>query len=93
MSAPNTNLDKQKKRHKGPLAGMGAVVILAIVLLMGLLTYIAYQGNEPRDASDDPAATAPAVETTGSAPSETVPTETVPTNEGENAPPADGTSE
>lgn len=35
MSAPNTNIDKQQRRHKGPLIGMIVVVIFAL----GLFTY------------------------------------------------------
>ena len=53
MSPPDTNLDKQKKRHKAPLTGMWMVVIFAGVLLIALATWQAYTGNEPRDASDD----------------------------------------
>ncbi|QYX58180.1 hypothetical protein K1T73_07395 [Roseovarius sp. SCSIO 43702] len=52
MSAPDTNVKKQEKRHKGPLAGMLAVVIFAGVLLIALGAYIVYQGNEPRDAEE-----------------------------------------
>jgi len=52
MSAPDTNIKKQEKRHKGPLAGMVAVVIFAGVLLIGLVAYLVYQGNEPRDAEE-----------------------------------------
>ncbi len=32
MSAPDTNVDKQTKRHKGALAGIAAAVIFAFVI-------------------------------------------------------------
>ena len=34
MSAPNTNLDTQKRRHIGPILGMLAVVVFAVGLLV-----------------------------------------------------------
>ncbi len=37
MSAPDTNLKKQKRRHKGPLVGMTIAVLLALALLIGLV--------------------------------------------------------
>lgn len=61
MSAPDTNSEKQEKQHKGPLAGMAAVVIFAGVLLIALGAYVVYQGNEPRDA-DEAEIPAPAVD-------------------------------
>jgi len=51
MSAPDTNLEKQKKRHKGPLAGIAAVVAFALVLLAGWIAWEAYYGETPRDAT------------------------------------------
>ncbi len=33
MSAPQTNLEKQKRRHKGPLIGMAAVVLFGVGLI------------------------------------------------------------
>ncbi len=47
MSAPHTDLEKQKKRHKGPLAGMRAVVLGALALLALLAIYVVVTGNEP----------------------------------------------
>lgn len=44
MSAPNTNLEKQKDNHKGPLSGMRLVVIFAVVLLMALIGW-QFAGN------------------------------------------------
>jgi len=37
MSAPQTNIDKQKRRHRGPLIGMIAVVTFALTLLFFLM--------------------------------------------------------
>ncbi|MBJ6370010.1 hypothetical protein [Sedimentitalea arenosa] len=31
MSAPQTNIEKQERRHKGPLIGVGLAVVVAIV--------------------------------------------------------------
>ena len=53
MSPPDTDIEKQKKRHKTPLTGMWGVVIFAGILLIALATWQAYTGNEPRDAYDD----------------------------------------
>ena len=50
MSAPKTNIEKQKKRHKGPLFGIKGVMIFAAVLLAGLLIWLVYEGNEPRES-------------------------------------------
>lgn len=50
MSAPETNVEKQEKRHKPALIGMGAAVVWAGVLLVGLILWIVYQGNEPEGA-------------------------------------------
>lgn len=40
MSAPQTNIDRQKKRHRGPLLGIGAVVTFALALLLGLSVWL-----------------------------------------------------
>lgn len=37
MSAPDTNLKKQTRRHRGPLIGMALAVILAVAFLGWLL--------------------------------------------------------
>lgn len=50
MSAPKTDLDKQEKRHKGPLGGMAAVVVVALALLLGLLIWLSANGNTPEGA-------------------------------------------
>ncbi|KQI69494.1 hypothetical protein AN189_03565 [Loktanella sp. 3ANDIMAR09] len=50
MSAPKTDLDKQEKRHRGALTGIGTVVIFALLLLAGLLFLLSADGNEPEGA-------------------------------------------
>lgn len=39
MSAPKTNLEKQKKRHWGPLTGIVAVLLVVGVLFLAFLYY------------------------------------------------------
>lgn len=53
MSAPNTNLDKQKRRHWFPLIGMALVVIFGVIMIMFWL------GEEA--AQSDPASPPPTV--------------------------------
>ncbi len=50
MSAPKTDIEKQERRHKGPLIGMGLGVAFAALLLFAFITWLAYNGNEPEDA-------------------------------------------
>lgn len=47
MSAPDTNVEKQEKKHKVPLVGMVAVVGFALVLLLGLVFFVFADGEEP----------------------------------------------
>ncbi len=47
MTPPDSNLDKQKKRHRGPLWGIAAVLILVALLFFGYLTYIT--GADPEE--------------------------------------------
>jgi hypothetical protein len=46
MSAPDTDIEKQKRRHKAPLMGMKGVVILAVLLLAGFVFYTAVQTED-----------------------------------------------
>ncbi|MBY5987855.1 MULTISPECIES: hypothetical protein [Roseovarius] len=56
MSAPETNLETQKKRHIGPLGGMLLVVAFAAILF-GLF-YIFATSDDPTDeGASAPAAT------------------------------------
>lgn len=50
MSAPTTDLEKQEKRHRGPLTGIIAVVVFALALLLLLVAYVVYQGDSPEGA-------------------------------------------
>ena len=45
MSAPQTNLETEKRRHKGPIIGMIAVVVFALTLLMFLMLGTADEGQ------------------------------------------------
>lgn len=61
MSAPKTNLEKQKRRHWGPLLGIALALTVAALLFLWLLGYIADTGTpEPVPA--------PAVEDAGGIP-------------------------
>jgi hypothetical protein len=46
MSAPDTNLEKQKRWHAVPLIGMAAGVALAAILILGLITFLAAPAGE-----------------------------------------------
>ena len=61
MSAPHTDLEKQKKDHKAPLLGMRAVVLWAVILGVLLTIFIVVRGNAPADGEGlDEATSAPA---------------------------------
>lgn len=49
MSAPDTNIKRQEKEHRGPLFGMGFALLWSTVLLIGLVVWVVYAGNEPGD--------------------------------------------
>ena len=51
MSAPNTNVKKQERRHKTPLVGMAAMIGWAAALLIALIAYLVLTGNEPADGT------------------------------------------
>ena len=50
MSAPNTNIEKQAERHRGPLSGMAIGLMFAGILLLGLIGWTVYNGGEPSGA-------------------------------------------
>lgn len=54
MSASNTNLEKQAKRHRGPLFGIAMVLLFAGVLFAGFMIWTAYQSDNPN--AESPAA-------------------------------------
>lgn len=47
MSAPQTNIERQKRRHKGPLIGMIAAVVLALGLFFAFTIYTAQERQTP----------------------------------------------
>jgi cytoskeletal protein RodZ len=49
MSAPDTNVEKQKKQHKPALIGIRGAMLFALVLLLGLIGWVASQGQTPVD--------------------------------------------
>lgn len=51
MSAPKTNMETEKRRHRGPLIGMIAVVAFALSLLFFLLMGTADEGT-PVDSEE-----------------------------------------
>jgi hypothetical protein len=50
MSAPNTDLEKQAKQHRGPLRGMFAAVLFALVLLALLALFVFARGGDPGES-------------------------------------------
>lgn len=52
MSAPDTNMKKQERRHKGPLIGMAGVLIFAAVI-----GFIALSGGGDETLQTPPAET------------------------------------
>jgi len=51
MSAPDTNIKTQEKRHRGPLIGMAAGVAFAVILLTGLLVWLSANADPPEGAA------------------------------------------
>lgn len=52
MTPPDSNLDKQKKRHRGPLLGIAAVLVFVGLLFLGYMTYLV-----DTDTPEEPTAT------------------------------------
>ena len=50
MSAPETNIEKQARRHLGALGGIAAVGVFALVLLTGFYVLTAFDGQDPEGA-------------------------------------------
>lgn len=50
MSAPDGDLERQARHHRGPLRGMFAVVLFALVLLAILLFVVFNRGGAPEGA-------------------------------------------
>lgn len=51
MSAPNTNVEKQEKRHAGPLIGITAGLIFVGVILLGYIFFIATPAENSPDTT------------------------------------------
>lgn len=51
MSAPQTNIEKQQRRHRGPLVGMIAVVIAVGIGFVWWLGYEAAESDPPSSAA------------------------------------------
>ena len=49
MSAPNTDVEKQARRHRPSLLGIGAVVFFALLLLASLMIWLSDNGNVPEE--------------------------------------------
>ncbi|WP_118132424.1 hypothetical protein [Oceanicella sp. SM1341] len=47
MSAPDTNLERQKKQHRWPLIGMALAVLVGVGLIVVWFFELSYKGNEP----------------------------------------------
>ncbi|MGR3501839.1 hypothetical protein [Pseudaestuariivita sp.] len=65
MSASETNIEKQTKRHIGPLAGMALCATFVALLYLGYILLLAERGQEPREATEGAegaAVTAPVTE-------------------------------
>jgi NhaP-type Na+/H+ or K+/H+ antiporter len=54
MSAPNTNLEKQKRRHRGPLIGMALALVFVGALFLGYLFVLVDRAPAP-EAGEAPA--------------------------------------
>ena len=51
MTPPDANLDKQKRRHRGPLIGIGVVVVFAVALIAYWIAEEAFTAPGPEDAA------------------------------------------
>lgn len=60
MSAPQTNIEKQKRRHRGPLIGMALATIFGVAMIFFWLMHEASNGANPGTAPPAPEETAPA---------------------------------
>lgn len=53
MSAPQTNLEKQERRHWGPLTGIALGLAFVVVLFVGWLIWETANGQNPREATPE----------------------------------------
>lgn len=64
MSAPDTNVEKQAKRHKGPLLGIIAGIIVVGLMFLGLIFWVTAQSDDETTQSrliNDTVAAAPQI--------------------------------
>lgn len=56
MSAPRTNIEKQRRRHVGPLVGLTIILVAVSLLFFGYMAYHADTDEtpEPQIQTDDP---------------------------------------
>jgi len=47
MSAPDTDVEEEKRKHKPALIGLRGAMILGAALLVGLIVWVVAQGQEP----------------------------------------------
>jgi len=75
MSAPQTNIETQKRRHLGPLIGMVVVVLLALAALFFLMMKTSYEGTpvESQGGSIDGRTGLPTEDAVPTAPTEAIP--------------------
>ncbi len=69
MSAPQTNIEKQKRWHKGPLIGIALVTLFGVSMVFTWLMGEAANGKKPGDPQPAATQTAP----TDTAPAQTLP--------------------
>lgn len=61
MSAPDTNVETQKKRHFGPLIGITAGLVFAGILVFAYITSLAQPPGEGQaDQVESPSVSVPA---------------------------------
>ncbi len=97
MSAPRTNIETQKRWHRGPLIGMFAVVVFALGLLFWQMVIVADEGTPEEGGvpeNGDPAAVpAPGNDTPPgdlpATPANDIPPGDLPATPGNDLPPAE----
>jgi len=47
MSAPDTNIEKQKEMHRSPMMGIKGAMIFGALMLVGVMFLAAMNGSEP----------------------------------------------
>ena len=50
MSAPQTNVETQVERHRGPILGISTVLIFASILLAIFVAFVVVRGGTPEGA-------------------------------------------